>query len=36
MLLIIIILGVVIFLVLLVGGIIWAVREDYKDEKNKK
>lgn len=32
---IIIILGITIFIVVLVGGIIWAVREDEKEEKNK-
>lgn len=33
---IIIILGVIIFIIVLVGGLIWAVREDGKEEKAKK
>jgi len=32
----IIILGVIIFIIVLVGGLIWAVREDEKEDKNKK
>lgn len=32
----IIILGVIIFIIVLVAGLIWAIREDEKEEKNKK
>jgi len=31
-----IILGIIIFIVVLVSGIIWAVREDEKEEKDKE
>ena len=33
---IIVILGIGIFLTLLIGGLVWAVREDSKTEKNSK
>lgn len=32
----IIILGIIIFIIVLVSGLIWAVREDEKEEKDKK
>ncbi len=32
----IIILGIIIFIIILVGGLVWAVREDEKEEKDKK